>query len=649
MSMRLDISIGPVQGFVAQSRRSRDLWGSSYLLSFLSAHAMQGAQQARGRIVRPRVDDDPLYGWVAGQPDGADAPWIGSLPNHFVLEIDGDAQEAARVAKAALQSFTDAWEQVCTAVWEKFVAHAAQAGRGTAAIWKRQVNSFWEIVWTAAPADAPGLLARRKHWRTHRLPDEPGDKCTVMHDFQELSGYVRAMSQETRKKQDEFWARVRGRLGPLDLRKDERLCALALVKRLFPKVGNEALGWEVDTAHWPSTVYVAAVPWIRHVNDVAPQQASTYAGAVQRGAPPGVFHEWRSCFPNLDRPHAGLFAKLDANYFQAGFVEDERLCPLRGDAPDDTRVTLSRLLAEVCACQDESGREVGPPPVFYALLLADGDRLGQLVGTLGGERVGQALSKFTAAVPQIVKSHDGVTLYAGGDDVLAMLPVPGALSCADRLAETYAQTFAQVDQRAAATLSAAVVFAHVRLPLGAVINEAHRLLDDVAKESNGRDSLAACVMKRGGLHALWTTTWTRNGPQGNPAKAVESLLGLANRLGGDLGEPGLSSALIYRIRETLGRLFGWSRWVPGSWGAVPADLNLRAYLLAEVQRSLTQMSGTDADATAGELADIVHLLLGPSRRTQEGEDAGDGAREAGVDGLLLARFLARGGHEENNR
>lgn len=61
MTMRLDISIGPVQGFVAQSRRTRDLWGSSYLLSFLAAHAMHGAQQAGGRIIRPVVGKDPLY------------------------------------------------------------------------------------------------------------------------------------------------------------------------------------------------------------------------------------------------------------------------------------------------------------------------------------------------------------------------------------------------------------------------------------------------------------------------------------------------------------------------------------------------------------------------------------------------------------
>ncbi len=76
--MLLDISIGPVQGFVAQSRRTRDLWGSSYLLSFLSAHAMRGARKAGGRIVRPVVDDDPLYLWVRGCRVG-EAPRIGSL------------------------------------------------------------------------------------------------------------------------------------------------------------------------------------------------------------------------------------------------------------------------------------------------------------------------------------------------------------------------------------------------------------------------------------------------------------------------------------------------------------------------------------------------------------------------------------------
>ena len=74
MTTRIDISIGPVQGFVAQSRRIRDLWGSSYLLAFLSAHAMRGAQQAGSEITQPMVNDDPLFRWVSGKREGRPPP-----------------------------------------------------------------------------------------------------------------------------------------------------------------------------------------------------------------------------------------------------------------------------------------------------------------------------------------------------------------------------------------------------------------------------------------------------------------------------------------------------------------------------------------------------------------------------------------------
>ena len=47
-----------------------------------------------------------------------------------------------------------------------------------------------------------------------------------------LSGHVRARHA---RQQDEFWRRVNRHLGELDLRDNERLCAVALVKRLFPK------------------------------------------------------------------------------------------------------------------------------------------------------------------------------------------------------------------------------------------------------------------------------------------------------------------------------------------------------------------------------------------------------------------------------
>jgi CRISPR-associated protein Cmr2 len=223
MPTRVDISIGPVQGFVAQSRRTRDLWGSSYLLSFLSAHAMRGAQEAGGRIIQPVVDADPLYRWVSDHRDGV-VPQIGSVPNHFVVEVEGPG--ALMAANASVQGLKDAWQRVCDSVWRRYVEHAHAAGDGTEDIWNRQINSFWEVTWTSGPAGEPGaLLARRKRWRSHHSPDEPGDKCTIMHDLQELSGYVRAESGRSRASQDRFWERVGQRMSRLDLRDNERLCA----------------------------------------------------------------------------------------------------------------------------------------------------------------------------------------------------------------------------------------------------------------------------------------------------------------------------------------------------------------------------------------------------------------------------------------
>lgn len=639
MPTRIDISIGPVQGFVAQSRRTRDLWGSSYLLSFLSAHAMRGSQEAGGRIIQPVVDADPLYRWVSGHRDG-EVPQIGSVPNHFAVEVDGDASDISMVANVGVQGLRDAWQRVCNSVWSRYVEHAHAAGDGTEDIWNRQINSFWEVTWTSGPSGEPGgLLARRKRWRSHHLPGEPGDKCTIMHDLQELSGYVRAESGTSRENQDRFWERVGRRMSRLDLRDNERLCAIAFIKRLFPLVESDALGWSVDRSHWPSTANIAARMWVSRVISAAPQPALEYADAVQRNAV--------NVLPAaLDGAGAGDFSRLDANYLHRGFVlGNERLCPLGENAPDGTRSKLAGLLDNIYRTEDETGRGLGPPPLFYALLLADGDRLGRLAGELPEGVVGKALSEFTSAVPKIVSSHNGVTIYAGGDDVLAMLPVEHALACASSLSQSYESAFPG-ERRG--TLSAAVVFAQVQQPLGGVIAEAHRLLDEVAKEGNGRNSLAAGVLKPSGRHCQWVTTWTRGraGGDGSPALTLlDNLTGLIRTVA---AEPGLSTALIYRIRDTLTRLCGWERWQPGDWGSLPAGLDMRAFLRAEINRSLSATMDRDAAPSgAGEVADHVWNVLGPSRAPADADRAE--ITEVGVDALLLARFLADPEAEESGR
>ncbi|KKZ10635.1 MAG: hypothetical protein TH68_10130, partial [Candidatus Synechococcus spongiarum 142] len=393
MTLRLDFSIGPVQGFVAQSRRTRDLWGSSYLLSFLSAHAMQGIEKAGGEIIEPIVKQDQLYKWVCGHRNG-DAPQIGSLPNCFAVEIDGDSRA---VACAGVKALNDAWVQISNAVWEEFIKKddVSRLGTGTRQIWERQISSFWEVIWTARPssdAETGSLLARRKHWRNHRPPDEPGDKCTVMHDLQELSGYIR--SQGDAEKQNQFWKCVRRHTGQLDLQDNERLCAIALIKRLFPKTDKKALGWEVNATYWPSTINIAARPWIQRVQSAIPGTARSYAEEVKQNSPGGVLSERWSATLDNNNSLAGDFPRLDANYYHRGFIKNEQLYPLSRDNEQGQLDRQNRLdqmlnkLNNIYNGKDKDGKEIGPPLSFYALLLADGDRLGKLAGKLGKQRVG---------------------------------------------------------------------------------------------------------------------------------------------------------------------------------------------------------------------------------------------------------------------
>ena len=647
MKQRLDISIGPVQGFVGQSRRTRDLWGSSYLLAFLAAHAIQGAQQAGGEITQPNVDDDPLYRWVSqgtGEP-----PKIASVPNHFVVTMFDDARPVADAARAW---FRKAWQQVCHAVWARFVEPVCSEGNGTRSIWERQVSTFWEFTWTAGPCERGNLLARRKHWRSHRPPDEPGDKCTVMHDLQELSGFVRAWN---RAEQDAFWVRMRHEgIGTLDLQDNERLCAITLVKRLFPKVSQEALGGRVDSTHWPSTLHVAATPWIRAVAQKVPELAREYAQDAQNCAV-DVRSE-RALFPT---GHAARdFSRLDANYLRRDSMSNDRLCPL---SDEGVREELRGRLKQIYDYKDRSVDPLGPPPTFYALLLADGDRLGKLVSELGGEPVSQALGDFTEQVDEIIARFDGVTVYAGGDDVLAMLPLPRALDCGHAVAEAYRQAFessvpghgvgAPTDAPNA-TLSATVLFAHIRVPLNQVLGEARRLLNHAAKDGNGRNSMAAAVLKRGGMHCEWTTAWYRPSPDGRTRAAVELLDDLTLQIQADAAGSRLSASLIYRFRDLLTRLCGWDQWRPGSWGTLPETLDVQPFLRAEIQHSLEMRLDDGAARRTDEFAGLVWNLLALVRNqpTRSAGAANSEAmrriKQAGIDALLLARFLANPEHEE---
>lgn len=204
------LTLGPVQGFVAQARRTRDFWAGSFLLSWLSSVAMLSVRAQGGEIEFP-IPDDAFLKAMQGQAGEGEAPHQGSVPNRFKAL-------GARVGEdfdpeAVVRAMQQAWLALCKTVWDQDLApHLLDEQLATTrAIWFRQLSRFWEISWCLT--DEPqrsDLLDRRKNWRCDMAPDEPGVKCMMMSGWQELSG----LERPDRKRLEAFWTSLRDALKP---------------------------------------------------------------------------------------------------------------------------------------------------------------------------------------------------------------------------------------------------------------------------------------------------------------------------------------------------------------------------------------------------------------------------------------------------
>ncbi len=628
------ISLGPVQSFIAQARRTRDLWAGSFLLSWMTGQLMATVLHQGGRIIFPKVGDysvpeDPMLAAILGKPvSGHENPRIGTLPNRFKAIVE-DEFNPETVANEMQQK----WLELAEAVWQSFVAKASAEGRETRAIWERQIDGFWDIQWVmgADPADGSDAvwLDLRKNCRSHWPPPEGGDHCTTMSEWQELSGYSHCGEK---RQQQEFWSKLRCKTGRLDLREDERLCSIALIKRLFPKLEDHdqdrIIGWRIGTVNWPSTAYMATVPWLMHVA-ADPQHRKAlenYVQVIRETLDSNTFiklcGESAVKLPGL-RP-LGESANLDGNMFLDTALANQQATPLNDqDVPHAEGVCDAALRENLRESLAKAVKIVnGSAQSFYAYLLLDGDRLGKLLSEHDQETVSSALERFVKEVPNAILKHNGVTVYAGGDDVLAMLPVNSAIECAIELREHYGSSFARspaVEAEAMleqATASCAIVFTHFRNPLRDVIALAHRELDHTAKTRNGRNSLAVTVMNAGGVNHRWV------GKFGNLPNA---LLSLRDAVASDSV---YSTNFFYRLRER------YARMIADADKFNPNDL--RDIILAEYKNG--EVSRDDLNQKLAE--DAVDTLL-EACHNQQGKYAEDNSTTFQLDAAFISLFLAQ--------
>lgn len=506
--------IGPVQAFIAQARRTQDLYVGSYTLSEL---ARAGIAEATGQPgfepIFPVVDE-------RGQTQG-------SVPHRFAFICTGDPQTVAAGVEAAVRT---EWEQKFADPVFRFIEEKLDGGAWQATF-ERQKSSWMEFYWAAVPytgshseayKKVSAALAQRKYARTFHQVDEPGAKCT-------LTGAQSALELD--------WNRLRRALYDdqgIKLRDNERLGALALIKRLV-----------VDARR-------------------------------REGIPIEDFES----FPSTDEIAAGK----------------------KGGQPD-------RRSADSASGR---GKEVAG---YLAVLHMDGDKMGKHISELDTIEEHQEFSRTLAEfaekhVPEIVKEHGGETgtlVYAGGDDVLALLPLSRALRCADELRRRF-------NKLTCLTASAGIAITPANLPLDRAL-ELARAAEEKAKEKYGRDALVITEAHGTGQIREAGGKWS----------VLDLILALQNLFAADA----LSGKLGYDLRMLDHDLFG----------------DLRAAREAEIKRIVRRRT---SERAAKEQRDEIDKQRDQMIDLVEAKNIVPTWSDM-ANWVILARFLAQGGTPERKQ
>ena len=293
--------------------------------------------------------------------------------------------------------------------------------------------------------------------------------------------------------------------------------------KAFPQVTWARTDWDGSVDTWPAAYgrvnrNLAAR---RNTRDFAQWAAKPDEGAFVKDALSGkeeIIGDDRF-WSGLQRDRGQLFKTSGHRYGAMNLVK--RLW-IRVDGEEESLTTRFfanalnfdrrdvRGKLRVRSLPDIAKGNLSPKNPYVAVLAFDGDKMGETVkahGTTptGLKQVSQTLSTFALEkVRGHVERHGGFLVYAGGDDVLALLPASRALACAKAVRDA----FRNAGTAAGYTLegSCGIAVGHRQAPLQMLVREAQRM-EHVAKEKYNRGAVAVALYKRSGEIIEWGTKW----------------------------------------------------------------------------------------------------------------------------------------------
>lgn len=529
---------------------------------------------------------------------------IASFPNKILFLIPkSKAEEIAKeVEKAILKGWKTLYTSSSKEICKKLGLDKDKASH-MESMFKRQNENYWDIQWVAVDMlkeenkDEIGKLLSSKNYEnqfdildhfkkmtegkgykesgigilysvSHSLcqsalasqktsiviknRNEPGEKCLQCGEFEVLHDVKYnndASAREYNSSIKDFWKKFKeewdGDNGN-DFNKNEKLCSICLTKRIayhfLKKDQNHILNSTFkDADSFPSTTYLALYDLFER-NHITDKQIKNEI----------------------------------VNYIHN---EPETLNPKKNYNYSNKKIY-----------------KIESKDRYYAILMMDGDKMGQLVngetiastwssiihpdiytklleGTIEKQYSGQwqhifnsetlkkrnitpaihaaiseSLGDFAVyGVAYIVNKYGGRLIYAGGDDVCAVLPMDNVIEAAEEISKYYTSSFKMITKSAEPkditnnftpqegklsvnlgkgkeiSISAGIIICHHKDNLSHLIKESHELLNGKAKKESGRNAIAIQLKKRSGGDRFFVSKW--NDERFQAFKELKMLIG----------------------------------------------------------------------------------------------------------------------------
>lgn len=668
----LKFQLGPVQDFIHAARSTRDLWSGSYLLSWLMAHGLAQLSLALGpdSVVFPSLREQPLvdlalknHVWdkvkIGDKSVWESMKWsqaellTPNLPNVFLAIVPADrAKELAETVCTAIQ---EEWKRIAESVWQDCreedlwkLDDGLQPPEQRHTRFNHQIKNFLSLSWSALPwpETLPEIEKLAK-----LLPKPVAAEASVeggKEPFDAIKNY-----RTTKAAADTIKA-----LGQHD-------------DRYFFKDGpnkgqlnNEGIVWSLLTAlsSWQLDAVRQTREFHANLTDHHPSQQHSKDSLTGKEEAIAGGSAWKgkgqaNRFKHDDYLSAPTLVKRlwDKTYLHKAWKDD------LGDRPQKMPNTRSLAAHEPYADDADDDSPADPGERYFAVIAFDGDDMGkwisgektppfsdQLANYEGGGSLeyfkhpdhaakfseflatprplspsyhlqfSECLSNFALrCVRPIIEAHDGRLIYAGGDDVVALLPADTALACANDLQLAFtgnapsksvvkdkAGKIIQTDviaQKApgfltskklvgdnntlipfivpgpAASASVGIAIAHFKSPLQDTVRAA-QAAEKRAKKLEGKAAVAVTVMKRSGETVEWAARWKDAGVQA----ATTLLTALRDKV--------VSAKFPYRLGELMSTYRTQSTGLMKPMQAV-AEFDLVAVFSHELRTVLSRQRG----------------------------------------------------------